>query len=383
MNDSLALSGKLNFVCLADLFQLLGGNKSTGILKVTSQYAPNPAQIYFANGNPINATCDSQSGIEALYSLFGWLDGSFEFHKKEVHVKQLINQGRMEIVLDALRMLDDGDIKKLGPPVAEDVKKDTLPVIKGPIADYSYILSEDKYNDGKLIVQENKYGKWIWIVLEGTADVVKETDNGPMVISQLGAGSFIGTFTTLLFGEYPRKSTVTARGQVILGLLDTERLSTEFNTLSPEFRTILLSLNNRLAKITDTATALFAKKALKLPKGTKTILEKGSSKKELFMITEGTAYLVDHTQKNNLPLMTLETEDVFGHLPLQDIGHEPRSASVLASDDLKVEKIDTESLHKEYDQLSNMFRSFIYHICTCISMTTRLVRSGYSSAGKK
>ena len=47
MNDGPALSGKLSFISLADLFQVLGGNSSTGILKITSQYLPNPGQIYF------------------------------------------------------------------------------------------------------------------------------------------------------------------------------------------------------------------------------------------------------------------------------------------------------------------------------------------------
>ena len=44
MSDKIALSGKLSFISLADLFQLLGGNSSTGVLKIFSKYAPNPAR---------------------------------------------------------------------------------------------------------------------------------------------------------------------------------------------------------------------------------------------------------------------------------------------------------------------------------------------------
>src|SRR4030042_1261015 len=116
MADNIALSGKLNFISLSDLFQILGGNSSTGVLKITSKYTPNPGQIYFVNGNPVNATCDRLKGIDAVYPLFGWMDGKFEFIEEEVQKNQIINQGRMEIVLDALRMLDDGVIKRRGPP---------------------------------------------------------------------------------------------------------------------------------------------------------------------------------------------------------------------------------------------------------------------------
>lgn len=388
MNDSQSLSGKLSFISLADLFQILGGNSSTGILKITSQYAPNPGQIYFVNGNPINAACDNLKGVDALYQLFGWLDANFEFHEKDVQVKKMINQGRMEIVLDALRMLDDGDIKKLGPPADmlsdESMKKDALPVIKGSIADYSYISGEEEFDDGQSIVKEGKYGKWIWLVLEGTADLIRETDDGEMTISRLGEGSFIGTFTALLFGQYARKGTVTARGKVILGVLDTERLSREFNDLSLEFRAVLLSLDKRLVKITDRVVALHTKKeSITLPKGANVVMEKGSSKQEAFSITDGAAYVIDKTENGVLPLITLEKDDVFGNLPFLDMIHEPRSASVVASNDLKTKNLDIESLQKEYENLSNMFRSFMYNITTCISVTTRVAHYLFTKSGKK
>jgi CRP-like cAMP-binding protein len=388
MNDTSALSGKLSFISLADLFQLLGGNTGTGVLKITSQYAPNPGYIYFVNGNPINATCGRLKGIDALYPLFGWLDGSFEFHEEEVQKSKVIKQGRMEIVLDALRMFDDGAIKKLGPPSDmfkdETIKKDSLPLIKGAIGDYSYIIGEEEFEDGRPIVKEGKYGKWIWVILEGTVDVERETGNTPMTVLRLGEGSFIGTFTALLFGKYARKSTVIAKGKVSLGLLDTERLSREFNSLSPDFRSLLLSLDTRLKKITDRAVALYTKKGedMALPKGANVIIGKGSSKHDISIITDGVAYLIGKTQHGDFPLFTLEKEDVIGPLPFLDIGHEPEFAFVAASNDLKLKKLDTGNLQAEYDTLSGLFRSFIYNICACISLTTRVAYHLHSKTKK-
>jgi CRP-like cAMP-binding protein len=379
MGDKTALSGKLSFLSLADLFQLLGGNSGTGVLKISSKYSPNPGQIYFVNGNPINAICNRLKGIDAVYPLFGWVDGTFEFNEEEVHKSQIINQGRMEIVLDALRMLDDGDIKKLGPPAemlgGEDIKKGALPIIRGPIADYSYIIGEEEYEDGKLIVKEGKFGKWLWIVLEGTADVKRELGDDSITVLRMGEGCFIGTFNALLFGgQYGRKATVVSTGKVSLGVLDTERLSREFNSLSPDFRTILLGLDIRLKKTTDGIVAMYTKKGQDMspPKGANVVIERGSSAKEGCIITDGKAYIVIKDKKGDFPLFTVEKEEFFGHFPFLELGHEPRSAEVIASKDLKVKKVDIGKLQAEYDNLSGMFRSFIYNICGCISLTTRV-----------
>jgi CRP-like cAMP-binding protein len=379
MGDKTALSGKLSFLSLADLFQLLGGNSGTGVLKISSKYSPNPGQIYFVNGNPINAICNRLKGIDAVYPLFGWVDGTFEFNEEEVHKSQIINQGRMEIVLDALRMLDDGDIKKLGPPAemlgGEDIKKGALPIIRGPIADYSYIIGEEEYEDGKLIVKEGKFGKWLWIVLEGTADVKRELGDDSITVLRMGEGCFIGTFNALLFGgQYGRKATVVSSGKVSLGVLDTERLSREFNSLSPDFRTILLGLDIRLKKTTDSIVAMYTKKGQDMspPKGANVVIERGSSAKEGCIITDGKAYIVIKDKKGDFPLFTVEKEEFFGHFPFLELGHEPRSAEVIASKDLKVKKVDIGKLQAEYDNLSGMFRSFIYNICGCISLTTRV-----------
>lgn len=379
MGDKTALSGKLSFLSLADLFQLLGGNSSTGVLKISSKYNPNPGQIYFVNGNPINAVCDRLKGIDAIYPLFGWVDGTFEFNEEEVHKSQIINQGRMEIVLDALRMLDDGDIKKLGPPAdilgGNGIKKGALPIIKGPIADYSYIIGEEEHEDGRLIVKEGKFGKWLWIVLGGTADIKRELGDDYITILRMGEGCFIGSFNALLFGgEYGRKASVVASGKVILGVLDTERLSREFNSLSPDFRTILLGLDIRLKKTTDSIVALYTKKGedVSPPKGANVVMEKGSSAKEGCIITDGMAYVIVKDKKGDFPLFTLGKEEFFGNFPFLELGHEPRSAEVMASKDLKVKQIDIGKLQAEYDNMSGMFRSFIYNICGYISLTTRV-----------
>jgi CRP-like cAMP-binding protein len=392
MGDKAALAGSLSFMSLPDIFQILGSNNSTGIMRITSQYMPYPGVIYFLNGDPINATCGPLKGLDAIYALFGWVEGKFEFHEEEVKVGRVVNQSKMEIVLDAMRMLDDGLIKKVGLSSFTEAaasegkgngsgKKGAPQIIKGPLVDYTHVINEEEYHDGDRIVREGGYGKWVWVILKGSAEVRRETSKGPMTIARVGEGCFLGSFTALPFMEYSRSATITALGDVLLGLLDTELLYREFTSLSPDFRLILLSLDSRLRKITSRALELFIKedKAKGYTKNKKVIIEKGSSKKEAFTITEGEAYVIGETRKGQLPLFALEKDEAFGYMPSMDMGHEPRSAMVLASKDLKVNRLDAESLQKEYEQLSGTFKNMIYNTCTCIFVTTKLAYRLYEA----
>ena len=380
------LAGDLNFISLADSFQILGGNNSTGILRITSQYVPTPGLIYFVDGNPVNAANGSLQGMDAIYSLFGWTEGGFEFHEEEVQVEHVITSSRMEIVLDALRMFDDGVIKKVGPLSCDDIadvvgsgfkygKGEAMPVIKGPLVDYMYVIDEEEFRDGEMIVAEGGHGNWVWVILEGKAKITRETSNGPMTIARLGEGCFIGSLASFLQREYVRNATVTAMGDIQLGVLDTQRLYQEYASLSFDFRSLLSSLDGRLTKITDTAADLFVKRDTtdRLIKDEKPIIEEGTQKGDMFTIKGGEAYVARQTPNGYLPLLTLKEGDVFGYVPFMDVGHEPRRASVVASKDLEVGTLDAESLQREYVQLSGTFRSLVVNVCTSVALTTRMV----------
>jgi CRP-like cAMP-binding protein len=383
MSATIVLEGRLSFINLAEVFQIVGGNNGTGTLKLISQYAPNPGVIYFAKGNPINGTNGSLRGLDAVYSLFGWADGKFEFVQENVQVERVIRNSRMEIVLDALRMLDDGAIEKVGPAKLEAIpqgkqgivggKKSSLPVIKGSMVDYLYIVEEEEYNDGRVIVKEGSHGKWIWVVLEGTATVARDTPQGPLTIARLGEGSYVGTFSSLFFQDAGRSATVTAEGDARLGLIDMQRLDGEFRTLSNDFKNALGSLDRRLRMVTDRAVEWFLKKPpMALPKGCEVLIPAGSSNAGTYIIEEGEAYVVGQFEKKVLPLGTLKKDDLFGDIPFIDMGHEPRNAMVVAPKGIKVNKIDHREFEKSYNQLSGTFKSMIYCICTSIALTTRL-----------
>ena len=379
MRNKASIEGDLSFISLSDIFQILGGNGNTGVLRITSQYVPNPGQIYFVNGDIINAKNSPFSGLDAIYAMFGWTEGRFEFYEEDVQVSHVIKKSRMEILLDSMRMLDDGIIKKVGPPSFDkedddDGKQGAISVVKGPLVDYTQVISEEEYSEGDTIAREGGHGKWIWVILKGTVDVTRNTTNGLLPIIRLGEGCFLGNFKALTFKDNVRSATLTSDNEVQLGLLDIDGLSMEYMSLSPAFKALLLSLDTRLRKITDRAVELYIRPDYpkELIKDKKLIIKKGSPKEEIFSIKEGETYVVGETSKGYLPLMTLEKDEVFGHWPFLDMGHETRSAAILASNYLKVNRLNGEALKKEYEELSGTLKNMIYNKGTCIFMTTKL-----------
>ena len=372
-------AGELSFISLADVFQILGGNNSTGTLHLNSPYAESQGVIYFEDGNPINAALGSLYGIDAIHALFGWTVGSFEFLQERVYAGRVVEQTRMQVVLDSLRMLDDGLIKKVGPSLPAGGgsvgKKGKGLIVKRPFVDYLYIIDEEEVPDGEVVVKEGAHGKWTWVILEGQVKITRETSTGPLTISRLGEGSFIGSISSFLFSEYERSATVTALGHVRLGLLDSQRLHEEYSLLSLDFRELLLSLAGRLRKITDRAVEFSASGAgiLEIPRDTKVIIKQGTQDKMTFSIATGETYVVSETSKGRIPLIKLNKKDVFGHLPFFDIGHEPQFATIFGSKDLEIRAIDTPKLQQEYEDLSSTFKHLIEHSCHSISVTTGLV----------
>lgn len=384
MTKNISLSGSLKFVCLADVFQILGSNASTGILKLKTPHAPHEGVIHFLKGNPVNASYGTVSGLKAIYLLFGWMDGDYTFSEEEVSSSnQTIKKSRMEIVLDALRMLDDGEIKKVGSPSIDlgetkdkkaDKEREDMPAIKGPFNDYLHVVREDFFKDGEDIVKEGSHGKWIWTIYEGLVKVTKMTENGSLLLARLGEGCLIGTIRALLFGDYERNATVTAEGDVRLCLLDAEPYYHEYAALSREFRRLLISLDTRLRRLNERAIDIYFKRD-KAKEQVRTGVKMRDFKPdtELYTIVEGNASIITRGPKGDLPILSLEQNDVFGNIPFMDIGHEPRSAIVLPSKDLKVEKLDIKDLEEEYNKLSPTFRNMIFNIGSYITMTTHLV----------
>jgi len=381
-SNNIVFSGSLLFVSLADLFQLLGGNNCTGILTLRSQYSPEMGIVYFNNGDPVNASYGILKGLEAVQGLFGWTDGKYEFSEEKLTgVDPVITQGRMGIVLDALRLLDDGLITRVGPEPLnlEDMKEagpdgkilDFVQPVKGSMVDYQHVTREEFYSDGSVIVKEGNYGKWLWVIYQGTVKITRETSKGALTLAKLGEGCFIGTIKALLYGENERIATAVAEGDVRLCILDVETLHREYASLSENFKKILLGLDNRLRLINDNAVqAYIGRYSKELPNDK--VFEQKFNDAELYVIKKGAADIIGKGPKEDVKLLSLGKDDVFGKLPFMDFGHEPLAASVMTSNPIEADILDSHALQKEYENLSHTFRNFVFSSAANISMTTKL-----------
>ncbi len=378
MNKNSDLSGSLNFLNLGELLNLLGTNGSSGVLRINGSYATQPGLVYLDKGNPINATNGSLSGLDAVFALFGWTQGEFEFTEEDVTCEKTITKSRMEIILDGLRLLDEGKIEKLGQATTPKKQPESpvisgkFPLIKGPLVDYSYIVDEEGFYDGDEIVQEGNHGDWIWVILEGTAEIVKQASNGPLKLLRIGDGAFLGSIGSLLSGGKVRSATVKSVGNVQLGMLDSQLLANELANVSADFKNMIISIDYRLRQIIDMAVKVNEqdKDLNGFIEGKKQLIKQGQNEERLFTIKEGEAFIARNTENGYVPLAHLKKGDFFGRIPFIDMGHEPYSASVFSSDDLKLAAVNAEKLQSEHEGLSSTLKNIIEHLATCISVTT-------------
>jgi CRP-like cAMP-binding protein len=380
MRDNVVLAGNLKFLALGDIMQLLGANSSTGVLRLISRYASEPGFIYFEGGNPTNASCGKLIGLDAVYSLFGWTDGEFEFSNENITSQKVITKSRMGIILEGLKMVDDGQMKKVGPSAMSQEKAalnstDAVPIIKGPLVDYMYVADEEDFFDGEYIVEEGKHGSWIWVILEGVVEIVRETPHGPLPIVRLGDGSFIGSLASFLIQGHIRTATAVAIGNVQLGVLDSQRLAQEFARLTPELRGYLLSIDKRLKQLNERAIEFRQgkNKPAEFDESKKPVIVQGTKEENIYVVREGVASVVRNDEYGKVPLVQLYKGDYFGNMSFLDLGHEPEFASVMAPTDFKVRKVDTARLREEYTQLSTTFKNFVDNVATSVNVSTKVV----------
>jgi CRP-like cAMP-binding protein len=371
--NAVVLSGDLEFISLPEVVQLLGGNGSTGVLRL-KEPGGGTGTVHIREGNPIDAAIGPLSGIEALYALIAWKQGSFDFTPGSVRRKDTIRRNRMEVILDGLRIMDEGraqDQAAPHPPHAIDAQGG-LPLIKGPISGYVYVVDHEEFEDGQRIITEGKFGQWLWVILDGVVEITRNTPHGPLGVMRLGEGGIVGNIAGFSLGKNARESTARAIGKVHLGVLDYQRLSGEFALLPPDLRRLITGLDMRLRQLTDRVVEYHSRatRPEAFTKGKQSIMEQGAKAKGLFRISRGEVCIARQDKKRMCPLVTLGPGDFYGRIPFIHMGHEPDGAAVLAGKELKSEAIDTDLLARDFQELSVMFKIMAEHAAACISFVT-------------
>lgn len=111
------------------------------------------------------------------------------------------------------------------------------------------IASEETYQDGQAIFKEGSPGDWVYIILSGQVEISKNIGGKKFLVAVLKEGEVFGELSFL--GGIKRTATATAIGETTLGVMDRESMDLEYNKLSSEFRSILLSSVKRFEKMID------------------------------------------------------------------------------------------------------------------------------------
>jgi len=116
------------------------------------------------------------------------------------------------------------------------------------------IGSEENYQDGDIVIKEGSVGDWVYVILSGSVEVSKMIGGTKLVLDHLNKGEVFGELSFIAGGKMKRSATVTATGPTIVGIIDKNFLDMEFNKLSSEFRSILISTIKRFVHMMERTT---------------------------------------------------------------------------------------------------------------------------------
>jgi CRP/FNR family transcriptional regulator, cyclic AMP receptor protein len=111
--------------------------------------------------------------------------------------------------------------------------------------------SEESYKDGDVIIKEGSSGDWVYVVLSGSVEVSKMLGGSKLILDLLKDGEVFGEMSFLAGGNRKRSATVTAVGDTTVGTIDRNSLDMEFNKLSSDFRSILVSSIRRFKQMME------------------------------------------------------------------------------------------------------------------------------------
>lgn len=110
----MSLQGTLSDFSIADLFQLLGLGQRTGCLRL--QNSGGNGEVYFSEGWIIYAKYGRTESEDAVYKMFNWSDGRFDFDVDAVPAKKTMMVDWQNLILEAARRTDElSEIKKTIP----------------------------------------------------------------------------------------------------------------------------------------------------------------------------------------------------------------------------------------------------------------------------
>ncbi len=121
---------------------------------------------------------------------------------------------------------------------------------------YGYLENEESYGDNEYIINEGSRGDWVYMIIEGRVKVKKMTSTGTVTIDTLKEGDIFGEMVLWQAWEAVRSASVVADGPVRVGVLSKNRLLQDYESISPQLKSLMKSLIIKLTEATEKAAIL-------------------------------------------------------------------------------------------------------------------------------
>ena len=124
----------------------------------------------------------------------------------------------------------------------------------------AYVASEETYFDRETVIQEESKNNWVYVILEGRVKIQKKSPRGLVTLGTLKKGAVLGEMAFLTGGKGVRSvSAVATGGDVRVGLLDSQRLLRDYESVPPRLKDLINLLIKRLRSANDRVCELVAK----------------------------------------------------------------------------------------------------------------------------
>jgi len=110
------------------------------------------------------------------------------------------------------------------------------------------IASYESFKDGQIIFEEGSHGDWIYVVEDGTVEIIKTINGEKIVVETVKPGDIFGEMAYI--AKIPRTASAVAKGKTTVGIIDRNFFDQEFNKLSADFQMIFKVVAFRLRKTT-------------------------------------------------------------------------------------------------------------------------------------
>jgi len=110
----------------------------------------------------------------------------------------------------------------------------------------NYVVGEESFPDNTYIFKEGGSGGWVYVILEGKVKIKKQTSKGLLTIDTLQEGDFMGEIALFKEGSVQRSASAVADGPVLVGTLDTDLLTRDWETQPPRLKKLISSLMQNL-----------------------------------------------------------------------------------------------------------------------------------------